>query len=115
MIEINTHKERIGHVEYFSLSLYGHAESGEDASLVCSSVSTLCCSLMDMAAQLDDFDTDEMYESGEGELRYCYPAENIRCKTVIDFVLNGLNLIAENYPENVHIKNSVEVGVEINN
>lgn len=111
MIEIIYETYREGHVQIVKMSMKGHADyddSGKD--IVCSSVSVLFFNLMDILDRMDNFDGAAVSLPGDVELEYQYPADNIQCQTVIDFTLNGLDLVAENYPDNVQIKNIIESG-----
>lgn len=92
----------------FTLDITGHAghgEKGED--IVCSAISTLfytlAQSLLDTKDMLKE-DIDFSDEDGNGHLS-CKPKEEFEANVSLIYwvVLNGFDLVAENYKENVKL------------
>ena len=92
----------------FTLDITGHAEHGKKGEdIVCSAISTLfytlAQSLYESAHMLEDISFSD--KDGNGHLT-CKPKAEYEANVSLIYwtILNGFNLVAENYKKNVNLK-----------
>lgn len=104
--------QKIPHHKKLSFSSIGHAGYGpKGADIVCAALSALCCTLtysMELAKEENKIlDLDTRFEEGNVELEVV-PARKHEGGTIQAFetVINGYRLLADNYPDHVHLDES---------
>ena len=95
--------------ETLTIDITGHAEHGNKGEdIVCSAISTLFYTLAetlyDLRHMLEE-DMDFTDEDGNGHIS-CIPKAEYEANVSLIYltILNGFNLIAENYKKNVNLK-----------
>lgn len=104
MVQVEYNKiERGPYVEHL-ITLDGHSDhSDHGADIVCSAVSILIQTLVVM---LDKFDEDMDMDMDNGQIiAIRYPALDcdIEAETAFLFVMEGMELLSENYPDQVSV------------
>ena len=97
------------HPKTFELKIEGHAHHGKKGEdIVCAAISTLFYTLVEALQQSDDMMTSSLsYDDNEGQgYIKCFPKEEYMGNIVRTYwtVLVGMELVANNYPNNVTFK-----------
>lgn len=93
----------------FTLDITGHAEHGEKGEdIVCAAISTLFYTLAESLYSVKEMMTEDIVfsdEDGNGHLS-CKPKAEYEANVSLIYwtILNGFQLVAENYKKNVVLK-----------
>lgn len=86
------------------LTLDGHADFAEcGKDIVCSAVSVLVQTLASMLDYYDENYEEEVVEEGKVDIRYKCTAFDVRTKTVFEMAMEGFELLANTFPDNVSV------------
>lgn len=93
--------------ETFDFSAVGHAEYGKP-DIVCASVSTLCCTLLQCVQTLEEQGKVRRFGWGGGSGHFVLDAEippyaRNEADAYIRMALTGLRMLADQYPNHVQI------------
>ena len=94
--------------ETLTIDITGHAEHGKKGDdIVCSAISTLFYTLGQALYESKHMMAEDIIfsdEDGNGHIS-CYPKEEYRANVSLIYwtILNGFELVAENYKENVKL------------
>lgn len=105
---INVKYEVKEHTRQICLYIKGHADSGEyGKDLICSSVSILTYTLAQNVQIKSSLLESSQIELREGEASICCTSQSLdglsAVKVIFDVIVTGIGLLADDYPEYVHL------------
>lgn len=104
MVEIEYATVERGQFDEHILTLEGHANydtKGKD--IVCASISILVTTLATMLDYYDENYESQVVEEGKVDIRYVCKAGDVWTETVFQMTMEGLELIANRYPDYVSV------------
>lgn len=105
MVIIDYERKQAGCGKYHRISVTGHADYAEHGKdIVCSAASILCYTLI---AILDryKYDEKEVYlDNGDIKIMVVDTSPRDEATVIFDTILQGFELLAEQYPENIFFK-----------